>query len=295
MGRSSPISTWPSPVIIQEHPGSIDRFGGGGEFYLRIPAMKSGRHPDLGVVLVDTPLDDRGRDKPSLVAEVVSARSKTRDYESKREEYLAFGVREYWIVDPYKRQVTVLVRRDAGEVGDLGRARHRRGCRHRQRRTAGVRRHGGRTLARGPAGRRGPMGPREGRRRQASGLLDEKNPCQAEYSWNWCCDCVSSTGSDSTARARVRSGCAYVLIFEASGFEFGSLACPAKEEAGVMGTVQDDRFDRGGPFRGEGIGPRTFFGQGPHFGLESPDRSIDFAPKLPRFGTANLRAEESVS
>jgi len=32
-----------------------------------------------------------------------------------------------------------------------------------------------------------------------------------------------------------------------------------------MGTVQDDRFDRGGPFRGEGIGPRTFFGQGPHF------------------------------
>ncbi len=100
----------------QEHPGSIDRFGGGGEFYLRIPAMRSGRHPDLGIVLVDTPLDDRGRDKPSLVAEVVSSRSKTRDYQSKRDEYLAFGIREYWIVDPYTRQVTVLVRRDAGDA-----------------------------------------------------------------------------------------------------------------------------------------------------------------------------------
>ena len=100
----------------QEHPGSIDRFGGGGEFYLRIPAMRSGRHPDLGVVLVDTPLDDRGRDKPALVAEVVSARSKTRDYQTKRQKYLAFGVREYWIIDPYKRQVTTLVRRDGGEA-----------------------------------------------------------------------------------------------------------------------------------------------------------------------------------
>ena len=66
--------------------------------------------------MVDTPLDDRGRDRPSLVAEVVSARSKARDYQSKRQEYLAFGVREYWIVDPFERQVTVLVRRDAGEA-----------------------------------------------------------------------------------------------------------------------------------------------------------------------------------
>ncbi len=82
--------------------------------------------------------------------------------------------------------------------------------------------------------------------------IPENHGCQAEYSWNWCCNCVSSTGSDTIGGARIRSDCAFVLIFEASGFEFGSLACPAKEEAGVMGTVRDDRFDRGGPFRVEG-------------------------------------------
>ena len=34
-----------------------------------------------------------------------------RDYEAKREEYLAYGLREYWIIDPHERRVTVLTRR----------------------------------------------------------------------------------------------------------------------------------------------------------------------------------------
>ena len=34
-----------------------------------------------------------------------------RDYETKRAEYLAYGLLEYWIVDPLKEQVTVLTRR----------------------------------------------------------------------------------------------------------------------------------------------------------------------------------------
>ena len=44
--------------------------------------------------------------------EVVSEGSEAheRDYVTKREEYLAFGIREYWIVDPIARCVTVLVR-----------------------------------------------------------------------------------------------------------------------------------------------------------------------------------------
>jgi Uma2 family endonuclease len=34
--------------------------------------------------------------------------SKRRDYEEKPEEYLAFGVREYWIFDADRREMVVL-------------------------------------------------------------------------------------------------------------------------------------------------------------------------------------------
>ena len=73
--------------------------------------MITGRNPDLGVVLRGAPKDWRGRTNPALAAEVVSRGSIVRDYETKREEYLAYGLQEYWIVDPLKRQVTVLTRR----------------------------------------------------------------------------------------------------------------------------------------------------------------------------------------
>jgi Uma2 family endonuclease len=41
---------------------------------------------------------------------VVSTSSRKRDYEQKPEEYLRFGVREYWIVDIQRREMTVLRR-----------------------------------------------------------------------------------------------------------------------------------------------------------------------------------------
>jgi hypothetical protein len=46
------------------------------------------------------------------VMELVSQGSEAheRDYATKREEYLAFGIREYWIVDPVARIVTILAR-----------------------------------------------------------------------------------------------------------------------------------------------------------------------------------------
>jgi Uma2 family endonuclease len=94
-----------------QQPGVIFRFGGGNEFRFWLPQMISGRNPDLGVVLRGAPKDWRGRRLPALAAEVVSRSSATRDYEVKREEYLAFGLLEYWIVDPFKRVVTVLTRR----------------------------------------------------------------------------------------------------------------------------------------------------------------------------------------
>ncbi len=94
-----------------QHPGVIRRFGGGNEFRFWLPGMISGRNPDLGVVLHGAPKDWRGRRIPSLASEVVSRRSVRRDYVTKREEYLAYGLDEYWIVNPLKRQVAVLSRR----------------------------------------------------------------------------------------------------------------------------------------------------------------------------------------
>jgi Uma2 family endonuclease len=48
-------------------------------------------------------------DVPTIAIEFVSAgrRNWVRDYEAKRDEYLAAGVREYWIVDRFARTMTV--------------------------------------------------------------------------------------------------------------------------------------------------------------------------------------------
>jgi Uma2 family endonuclease len=46
---------------------------------------------------------------PLLVVEVVSPESISRDYRRKRSEYAALEVPEYWIVDPLKNQICVLL------------------------------------------------------------------------------------------------------------------------------------------------------------------------------------------
>ncbi|WZP00926.1 Uma2 family endonuclease [Isosphaeraceae bacterium EP7] len=48
-------------------------------------------------------------DVPAIAVEFVSRsrRDIRRDYEIKRDEYLAIGVREYWIIDRYRRTMTV--------------------------------------------------------------------------------------------------------------------------------------------------------------------------------------------
>jgi len=96
----------------REHPRIIHRAGGAGEYRLWLPRMISGRNPDVAVTLRNTPKDRRGRRPPTLVMEAVSKGSEAheRDYVTKCEEYLAFGIREYWIIDPMARCVTVLVR-----------------------------------------------------------------------------------------------------------------------------------------------------------------------------------------
>lgn len=95
---------------VERRPGIVRRFGGGSEFRIWLPGMATGRNPDLGVVLQGAPRDSRGRRIPALVGEVVSAQSGERDYETKRGEYLAFGLLEYWIIDPLRGHVLILHR-----------------------------------------------------------------------------------------------------------------------------------------------------------------------------------------
>jgi Uma2 family endonuclease len=99
---------------VASHGESIEYFGGGSEAKTEMPAMESERHPDLSIYLTPMPEDEYPWDKwaPSIVVEVVSAdaEARRRDYETKREEYLAAGIQEYWIVDPYERIMLALAR-----------------------------------------------------------------------------------------------------------------------------------------------------------------------------------------
>ncbi len=54
-------------------------------------------------------LPDPRRDAPTIAVEFVSRRKrdKRRDYGEKRREYLAVGVGEYWIIDRFRRTMTV--------------------------------------------------------------------------------------------------------------------------------------------------------------------------------------------
>jgi Uma2 family endonuclease len=56
----------------------------------------------------------RRKDTPTIVVEFVSAgkKDRTRDYEEKRAEYMARGVKEYWIFDRFRRTLTVYAARE---------------------------------------------------------------------------------------------------------------------------------------------------------------------------------------
>jgi hypothetical protein len=95
------------------HPGEIHAILGGGECKILVAGFESERHPDLSVYLSAPPADDEdlwSRWIPAIVVEIVSLGSELRDYVEKRDEYLAFGVQEYWIIDAAKQEMLVLQR-----------------------------------------------------------------------------------------------------------------------------------------------------------------------------------------
>jgi Uma2 family endonuclease len=94
-------------------PGRIYRIAGGSDCKILLAEDESERHPDVAVY--KHPPADRenlwAKWVPEIVVEIVSADSQHRDYVDKREEYVLFGVRKYWIIDADKQEVLVLRRR----------------------------------------------------------------------------------------------------------------------------------------------------------------------------------------
>jgi Uma2 family endonuclease len=99
-----------------EHPGRIYAVASGSECKILVTGLESERHPDLAVY--KTPPHSDVEDVwaswvPEIVIEVVSLGSEERDYGEKREEYLQFGVQEYWIANA-ERQEELVLRRAGG-------------------------------------------------------------------------------------------------------------------------------------------------------------------------------------
>ena len=72
--------------------------------------------PDISVICDKNKLDEYGcNGAPDWVIEIVSPGSRRMDYFTKLFKYREAGVREYWIADPEKKQVTVY-NFDVGDV-----------------------------------------------------------------------------------------------------------------------------------------------------------------------------------
>lgn len=64
--------------------------------------------PDISVICDSKKLNDKGcSGAPDWIIEIVSSGSRRMDYYTKLFKYRSTGVREYWIVDPDKNEITV--------------------------------------------------------------------------------------------------------------------------------------------------------------------------------------------
>ena len=88
------------------YPDNVDVHFSDGSFF----------RPDLVVVLKSNEKILAGRKNifgaPDMVVEVLSYSTRNRDLTIKKDTYEAQGVKEYWIVDPWAKSVTVYLLRD---------------------------------------------------------------------------------------------------------------------------------------------------------------------------------------
>jgi Uma2 family endonuclease len=85
---------------------------GKGECKIMVADLESERKPDRAIYLLPPPNEEEvwWTWIPELVIEGTCPESECRDYLQTPEEYLRFGVREYWIVDTDRGKVLVLRR-----------------------------------------------------------------------------------------------------------------------------------------------------------------------------------------
>jgi Uma2 family endonuclease len=87
-------------------------------FKMHLPSRRTGREPDLAFLKAEnaTRAHPTYLDGPAdLVVEIVSPESVTRDYETKRAEYEAASIPEYWIVDPIRQAARFYLLGDDGQ------------------------------------------------------------------------------------------------------------------------------------------------------------------------------------
>lgn len=66
--------------------------------------------PDIMVVCDESKFGDNSiNGSPDLIIEIASPSNSKHDYLIKFNDYMRFGVKEYWIVDPRKRQINVYI------------------------------------------------------------------------------------------------------------------------------------------------------------------------------------------
>ena len=79
--------------------------------------------PDLLVILADQQdilTEQHVRGAPAIVVEILSPGTRRRDETLKRQLYARTGVREYWMVDPDARSITVCRQMAPGELATAG-------------------------------------------------------------------------------------------------------------------------------------------------------------------------------
>jgi Uma2 family endonuclease len=83
-----------------------------------VPTTANRRRCDRAIWAGLGRLPDEEKDIPTIVVEFVSAsrRDHRRDYEEKLQEYLAAGVLEYWIIDRFRRIMTVNRKEPGGVI-----------------------------------------------------------------------------------------------------------------------------------------------------------------------------------